>query len=58
LTFAVRQPLEARTIAAASSGPVAGTVQFTAMLVRRGAGHPSYAASRAAASQGRHSRSP
>ena len=57
LTLAVRQPAEFRTICAACSGPTAGTVTFTGIDVRRGAGQPTSAASRAAASHGTHSAS-
>ena len=52
LTFAVRQPLLARTIAAARSASTAGTVTLTGTLVRSGAGQPTSAASRAARSHG------
>jgi hypothetical protein len=50
LTLAVRQPDRA-TIAAACSGPTAGTVAFTGIRSRTGAGHPSVADSMALASQ-------
>lgn len=49
-TFAVAHP-DARTIAAAFSGPTAGTVQFTGTTDRTGGGQPSKADSRAARSQ-------
>src|SRR3954447_21897620 len=51
-TLAVRQPLPARTISAACSGPTAGTVTFTGTVVLRGSGQPWSAASRAARSPG------
>jgi hypothetical protein len=49
LTFAVRQP-ETSTIAAASCGPTAGTVQFTGIDRQTASGQDEKAASRAAAS--------
>ena len=53
LTLAVRQPLLARTIAAAPARrPTAGTVTLTGTASRSGSGQPSSAASRAARSQG------
>jgi hypothetical protein len=50
LTLAVEH-WEAATSACALCGDTAGTVTFTGTRVRTGAGHPSVAASRAAASQ-------
>ena len=49
-TLAVRQPDRA-TIAAACAGPTAGTVTFTGIRSRTGAGHPRVADSIALASQ-------
>jgi len=57
LTLAVRQP-ERLTIWAASSGPTAGTVTFTSMWSRTGAGQPRVADSIALASQRAHSAGP
>jgi len=50
LTLAVRQPDRPRS-AAACSGPTAGTVAFTGIRSRTGAGHPTVADSMALASQ-------
>ena len=57
LTLAVWHPDRA-TIAAACSGPTAGTVTFTGTAARTGSGQPASAASRAQHSQRAHSRGP
>ena len=57
LTLAVRQP-DAATIRIACSGPTAGTVTFTGIRSRTGAGHPPAADSSALASHRAHSRGP
>ena len=57
LTLAVRHP-EAATIRIACSGPTAGTVTFTGIRSRTGAGHSPAADSSALASQRAHSRGP
>ncbi len=57
LTFAVRQP-DPATILMASSGPIAGTVTFTAIRSLTGAGHPPAADSSALASHRAHSFGP